>query len=98
MEQAAARLMRRGLDDGESSVAVSTTLHHVSLAQPCGDTLHARATCQGIEGRLYRFEVNVFDESGLVACGEHVRAVVSPRRVEALARRRHARLSLLLQA
>jgi len=95
MELAAARLMRaRG---GESSMAVSMQLHHAALSQARGDTLRARATCSAIDGRLYHFEVNVFDENGLVASGEHVRAVVSPRRIEAVARRRHARPSMLLQ-
>ena len=97
MEQAAVRLMRRGLDDGESSVAISTTLHHAALSRTRGDTLHARATCVAMEGRLYRFEVNVFDESGLIASGEHVRALVAARRVEAAARC-HALPAMLLQA
>jgi predicted thioesterase len=96
MELAAARLMRsRG---GESSTAVSLKLNHAALTQARGDTLRARATCTAIDGRLYSFEVNVFDENGLVASGEHVRAVVSPRRMEAVARRRHAQPSMLLQA
>jgi predicted thioesterase len=95
MELAAARLMRtRG---GESSAAVSMKLHHAALSQARGAVLRARATCSAVDGRLYHFEVNVFDENGLVASGEHVRAVVSPRRIEAVARRRHAQPSMLLQ-
>jgi predicted thioesterase len=97
MELAAARLMRSSLGDGESSVAVSTELHHAALSQARSDTLRAIATCTAIDGRLYRFSVNVFDESGLVASGEHVRGVVGKRRVEAIARWRHAQPSMLLQ-
>jgi fluoroacetyl-CoA thioesterase len=98
MELAAARLMRSRLRDGESTVAVSTNLHHAALSQARGDTIRARATCERIEGRLHHFMVHVFDESGLIASGEHVRAVVNSRRVEALARRRHELPSMLLQA
>ena len=76
MELAAARVMRSQLRAGESSVPVSTQLHHVALSQSRGDTLRASATCQAVEGRLHRFEVNVFDESGLVGSCEHVRAIV----------------------
>lgn len=98
MELAAARLMRASLRDGESSVAVSTKLHHAAPSRMRDDSLRAVATCTAVNGRLYQFTVNVFDESGLVASCEHVRGVVSPRRVEAIARRRHARASMLLQA
>jgi predicted thioesterase len=97
MELACARLMRSRLQDGESTVAVSTSLHHAALSQARGETIRARATCERVEGRLYYFMVHVFDESGLIASGEHVRAVVSARRVEAIARRRHALPSMLLQ-
>jgi fluoroacetyl-CoA thioesterase len=98
MELAAARVMRARLGDGESTVAVSTRLDHAALSRASGDMLRARASCVAIDGRLHRFVVNVFDENGLVASGEHVRALVSERRVEALARRRVARPSMLLQA
>jgi fluoroacetyl-CoA thioesterase len=97
MELACARLMRSRLQDGESTVAVSTSLHHAALSQARGETIRARATCERVEGRLYYFMVHVFDESGLIASGEHVRAVVSARRVEAIARRRHALPSMLLK-
>jgi fluoroacetyl-CoA thioesterase len=76
MELAAARLMRAQLRPGESSVAVSTNLRHAALSQARGDTLRASATCQAVEGRLHRFEVNAFDENGLVGSCEHVRAIV----------------------
>jgi predicted thioesterase len=98
MELAAARLLRGRLRDGESSIAISTRLHHAALSRARGDTLRARASCEAIEGRLYHFTVNVFDESGLVASAEHVRAVVNERNVTALARKRHAQPSMLLQA
>jgi predicted thioesterase len=98
MELAAARLMRSSLSDGESSVAISTELHHAALSQASSDALRAVAKRTAINGRLHQFTVNVFDESGLVASCEHVRGIVSKRRVEAVARRRHGQASMLLQA
>jgi hypothetical protein len=40
--------------------------------------------------------VHAFDESGLIACAEHARAVVVPRTLLAGARRRIGRPSMLL--
>jgi predicted thioesterase len=58
--------------------------------------LRAVATkCAG-SGREIRFLVHVFDESGLVASGEHSRAIVSGRRFEGLARRRADKRSMPL--
>jgi predicted thioesterase len=85
MELAAARLMRPNLDAGQTSVAVSTDLHHVARAS---GTLRAVATYEGMSRRLHHFNVNVFDASGLVASGRHTRAVVVESRLLAIARRR----------
>lgn len=98
MELAAARLMRASLDAGETSVAVSTELHHAAYSRASGDILRAVATYDGISRRLHHFNVNVFDESGLVASGRHTRAVVVESRVLAMARRRVGQPAMLLQA
>jgi predicted thioesterase len=103
MEMAAASLMRRDLYTHESSVAVRMDLRHVALPKGQTDPLasgKARvvATRVGIRGRLQDFRVDIFDETGLIASGDHTRAVVIERRVEALARRRSGRPSMLLSA
>lgn len=95
MEHAAARLMRPMLRDGESSIALSLNLTH-AVTGPVSGNLRAVATKQEIAGRVHRFVVHVFDESGLVASAEHSRAVVTGRRVEGIARRRAGRRSMLL--
>jgi predicted thioesterase len=95
MEQAAARLMRPMLRDGESSLAVSLNLTHV-VTGPISGNLRAVATHQGAGGREHRFLVHVFDESGLVASAEHRRAIVGDRRVVGLARRGASRPPLPL--
>ena len=95
MEQAAARLLRPQLDDGETSLALSMNLTH-AVTGPISGNLRAVATYRGAAGREHRFVVHVFDESGLVASAEHSRAIVGERRVEGLARKRAGKPSMLL--
>jgi fluoroacetyl-CoA thioesterase len=87
MELAAARLMKPNLRDTESSVSIEMRVTHVA-STTVGGTLRAVATYAGVAGRLHRFRINVFDESGLVGSAEHTRAVITERRVLARARRR----------
>jgi predicted thioesterase len=95
MEQAAARLLRPQLHDGETSLALSLNLTH-AVTGPISGNLRAVATYQGVNGREHRFLVHVFDESGLVASAEHSRTIVGARRVTGLARRRAGLASMLL--
>ncbi|HEY6126442.1 MAG TPA: hypothetical protein VIV63_17440 [Steroidobacteraceae bacterium] len=89
MEMAAARLMRPRLQNGESSVAVAM---NVTYAAPqmrlpgAASTLRAVASYKEISGRLHRFTINAFDESGLVGTAEHTRAVLAERRLSDVAR------------
>lgn len=89
MEQAAARLLRPRLEEGETSLALSMNLTH-AVTGPISGNLRAVATYQGESGREHRFLVHVFDESGLVASAEHSRAIVGGRGVAAFARKRPA--------
>jgi len=86
MEQAAARVLRPQLEDGETSLALSTNLTH-AVTGPISGNLRAVATYRGAAGREHRFLVHVFDESGLVASAEHSRTIVGVRRNALLARR-----------
>jgi predicted thioesterase len=89
MEQAAARLLRPQLVEGETSLPLSLDLTH-AVTGPISGNLRAVATYQGESGREHRFLVHVFDESGLVASAEHSRAIVGGRGVAAFARKRPA--------
>jgi predicted thioesterase len=95
MELAAARLMKQGMNDGETSVALSFNLTHVAPL-PASGSLRAVATHAGSAGRIHHFVVNVFGESGLVASAEYSRAVVAGRRLEGPARRRAGKRALPL--
>jgi fluoroacetyl-CoA thioesterase len=93
MELAAARVMRRMLRDGESSVALSVEITH-AVSGPSHGNLRAVATHQGVSGRVHRFLAHVFDESGLIASGEIARAVVADPSIEGVARRRFSRIPM----
>jgi fluoroacetyl-CoA thioesterase len=95
MELAAARLMKPHLRDGESSVAIATNVTHVSRSAVSG---HVRvvATPEGVSGRLHRFTIHAFDETGLIGSADHTRAPVVEKKLLALARRRVGQPSLML--
>jgi fluoroacetyl-CoA thioesterase len=95
MELAAVRLMRMHLADGESSVSTEMAVTHVAPASGSG-ALRAVAAYKGVAGRLHRFTINVFDESGLIGSAEHTRAVVPGSGLLDLARRRVEKASPLL--
>ena len=95
MELAAARLMRAALGDGESSVALEMNLTHAAPKAVQG-LVRAVATYRGFAGRMHRFTVHAFDETGLIASAEHTRAVVVERQLVGLARRRVGRRSMQL--
>jgi fluoroacetyl-CoA thioesterase len=95
MELAAVRLMKQNLRDGESSVGIAMNVTHAAYSTVSG-TVRAVATYAGVAGRLHRFEINVFDESGLIGSAKHTRAVVVERRLLAVARRRAGLESMLL--
>jgi fluoroacetyl-CoA thioesterase len=95
MELAAARLMKPHLRDGESSVAITTNVTHVTRTAVNG-FVRAVATPESIAGRLHRFTIHAFDESGLIGSAEHTRAVVVEKRLLAMARRRAGLPSLML--
>ena len=99
MEIAAARLMKPRLHDGEASVSVAMNVTYAahSLRQSNGgSTMRAVATHNGMSGRLHRFKINAFDESGLIGSAEHTRAVVIERRLTSVARRLAGESSALL--
>jgi predicted thioesterase len=75
MELAALRLMKSRLREGESSVGIETNVTHATPGAVCG-AMRAVASYRGVSGRLHRFTINAFDESGLIGTSEHTRAVV----------------------
>jgi fluoroacetyl-CoA thioesterase len=57
-------------------------VRHVA-ATPVGCEVRAVATYLGVDGKRFRFRVEAFDEAGSIGGGEHTRAIVDARRLEA---------------
>ena len=87
MELSAARLMKPLLQQGELSVGVGVDIKHFAPT-PVGEEVKAVATFTGQDGKLYLFEVEVFDRAGKVASGKHTRAIVASARIVEGARAR----------
>jgi len=87
MELAAARVLTPLLEAGELSVGVFLDVRHTA-ATPPGATVTARARFTGMEGKFYRFDVEVFDDGGPIGRAVHDRAIVTVDRLLEGARRR----------
>jgi fluoroacetyl-CoA thioesterase len=90
MELAAARLMRSELQPGELSVGVSIDVKHTAATLE-GETVRAKATFLGMDGKFFKFTVELFDAAGLAGAGQHTRAIVKTARLLEGARKRAAR-------
>lgn len=75
MENAAAELAQRGLEDCYTTVGTRISIDHTAPTAE-GMTLTAEAVLTEIEGRIYRFAVRAWDEKGIVSQGTHERASV----------------------
>lgn len=87
MELAAARAMEPILKPGELTAGIVVRVDH-HAPTPLGGTVRMTVRYLGREGKHHRFEVIGFDDAGEVFRGQHVRAVVEARRLEAGAARR----------
>ncbi|MBW1619057.1 MULTISPECIES: thioesterase family protein [Empedobacter] len=87
MELAAARMMQSLLQEGELSVGVGVNILHTA-ATTVDEEVRALATFVKQEGKLYHFNVEVFDKGGSVGKGEHTRAIVSAERLIGSAKKR----------
>jgi len=87
MEVAAARAMNPMLSEGQMSVGVSVDVKHTA-ATPIGCVVRAVASYLGPDGKLHRFKLEAFDETGSIGEGEHTRAVISTERLLSGAARR----------
>ncbi len=75
MEGASLQLAQRSLPEGQTTVGVNVNVDHV---KPSGlnQKLRICAKLAAIQGRELTFEVEAFDEDGLIGKGTHKRAVI----------------------
>jgi predicted thioesterase len=89
MELAAARLMQPSLSGSELSVGVNVNVNHFA-ATPCYKEVRAIAKYKGLEGKLYLFDVELYDQGGKAGSGTHTRAIVETERLVQGAIKRNA--------
>lgn len=87
MECASAKAMISILGDNKLSVGVNVNITHTAPTLE-GDIAKATATFVGMEGKLYKFEVEAEDSGGVIGKCTHTRAVVSEERLMAGANKR----------
>ncbi|UAA39447.1 hypothetical protein KIH87_03565 [Paraneptunicella aestuarii] len=87
MELAAARLLRPMLQTQQLSVGVHVDIEHMA-ATPCSEDVKAVAEFVDMQGKLYLFNVELWDNGGLAGKGTHTRAVIDTERLEQGAKRR----------
>ncbi|MEN5386947.1 hypothetical protein ABE179_03290 [Aliarcobacter skirrowii] len=87
MECSAAKMMKNLLKDGELSVGVGVDIKHLAPTLE-NDTAISTATFVGMEGKLYKFEIEVVDSGGAIGTGVHTRAIVSNERLISGAKKR----------
>ncbi|OJJ15666.1 thioesterase [marine bacterium AO1-C] len=90
MELAAARLMQKALTEGQLSVGVGVNIKHLA-ATPKGKEVWAVATFTRMEGKLYMFTIEAFDEAGKIGEGSHSRAIIATERLLAGASKRFSK-------
>lgn len=76
MENTCAESLQPYLADGEGSVGVSVDIKHIA-ATPVGMTVRCESLLKEVNGKKLIFEVNAYDEKGLIGTGIHKRAVIN---------------------
>ena len=75
MEKAACKALENNLDEGSTTVGTKVDVEHVA-ATPVGMEVTVTATVTAVDGRKISFNVEAFDEAGLIGKGTHDRFVV----------------------
>lgn len=87
MECSAAKILIPLLKEGELSVGVDVNVTHLAPTLE-GDTAISTARFDGMEGKLFKFSIEVVDSGGKVGVGTHTRAIISSDRLISGAKKR----------
>jgi predicted thioesterase len=87
MECSAAKILIPFLEEGQLSVGVEVNIKHLAPTLS-GDTAISTATFEGMEGKLYKFSIEVVDSGGVIGTGTHTRAIVTKDRLMSGANKR----------
>lgn len=75
MEATASESVQELIEDGLTTVGTSVDIKHLS-ATPVGCTVRCESTLVEIDRKRLVFELNVYDEFGIVGSGRHERFIV----------------------
>lgn len=87
MECSAAKVMIPLIKEGELSVGVEVNMKHLAPTLT-NDIVISTATFVGMEGKLYKFEIQAKDSGGVVGTCIHTRAIVTEDRLMSGANKR----------
>ena len=76
MEGTCAESVQPYLAEGEGTVGVAVDIKHIAAA-PVGMSVRCESLLKEVNGKKLVFEVNVYDEKGLVGTGIHKRAIIN---------------------
>lgn len=76
MEGTCAESVQPYLAEGEGTVGIAVDIKHIA-ATPVGMTVRCESLLKEVNGKKLVFEVNVYDEKGLVGTGIHKRAIIN---------------------
>lgn len=76
MENTCAESIQPYLSEGEGSVGVAVDIKHIA-ATPVGMTVRCESLLKEVNGKKLVFEVNAYDEKGLIGTGIHKRAIIN---------------------
>ncbi len=76
MENAASTLAKKGVGDDFTTVGTMINIEHVSPT-PVAAEIRAKAVLKESDGRFFKFDIEAYDEKGLIAKGEHTRVSVN---------------------
>ena len=87
MECSAAKVLTPLLKEGQLSVGVEVNMKHLAPTLT-GDIVNSTATFVGMEGKLYKFEIEAKDSGGVVGTCIHTRAIITEDRLMSGANKR----------
>ena len=76
MEGAACEAIDPVMPEGHTSVGIALNVEHMA-ATPVGLEVRAEATVTAVDGKIITFELEAFDEKGLIGKGTHKRCIVN---------------------
>lgn len=79
MEQTAAESVEKELEQGTTTVGIKINVDHLA-ATPVGMKVYCESTLAEVDGRKLVFDIEAFDEAGMIGKAYHERFIVDSKR------------------